>query len=81
MAKCKQLMAASSSNLLAASSEWDKIVSIMAVTYKNKVFFNQSLFGGNNRLYEKITRNLLVNYEDEPNKNDFTYIINTNSNY
>lgn len=45
------------------------IIGILLVCYRNKIFFNQSLFGGNKNLYEKCRVDAIFDYEskaDEP---------------
>lgn len=46
MVKTKQLLRADGNNMSAPSNRWDDIVDIFTEVYKNKIFFNQSLFGG-----------------------------------
>lgn len=49
--KTKQLLVASSNNLLAPSNKWNDILAILVSVYRNKLFFNQSVFGGNKKKY------------------------------
>ena len=63
MVKTKQLLTANNNNVPAPSSQWDLIMEIFKGAYKNRLFFNRSLFGGNKTKYEKIRSKVEFNYE------------------
>ena len=56
MLKAKQLLKTCIDNV--PSSNWGDIVSVLLSAYRNKVFFNQSVFGGNKANYEKIRKGI-----------------------
>jgi hypothetical protein len=49
------------------STNWNDIMNTLLSCYRNKVFFNQSLFGGNKSLYEKYRKEVTFDYESDPN--------------
>jgi hypothetical protein len=49
------------------STNWSDIMNILLSCYRNKVFFNQSLFGGNKSLYEKYRKEVIFDYESDLN--------------
>jgi hypothetical protein len=51
MAKTRQLLVANNNNIPAPGNRWDDILTIFMAAYKNKTYFNQSLFGGNKFYY------------------------------
>jgi hypothetical protein len=54
MMKAKQLLKTCINNV--PSSNWEDVVTHLLMAYRNKVFFNQSIFGGNKANYEKIRK-------------------------
>mgnify|MGYP000666357745 CR=1 FL=1 len=46
MKQTKQILVSCNNNVPAPASRWDTILNIFMTSYKNKIFFNQSLFGG-----------------------------------
>jgi hypothetical protein len=54
MKKAKDLLKLCPSNR--TTSNWPDILSTLITSYKSKIFFNQSIFGGNKRNYEKIRK-------------------------
>lgn len=64
MVKVRQLSKRNSNNLPAPVSQWGDILNIFKNCYSNKVFFNQSLFGGNKKQYEKIHLKESFNYDE-----------------
>lgn len=51
MVKVCQLIKRNQNNVPAPVSQWDDMLAIFRTCYSNKVFFNQSLFGGNKKQY------------------------------
>ena len=49
MTRVSQLIKRNTNNIPAPVSQWDDILNIFKICYSNKIFFNQSLFGGNKR--------------------------------
>ncbi len=44
------------------STDWNEVVKALVTAYSNKVFFNQSLFGGNKNTFDKLRKNALFNF-------------------
>lgn len=65
------------------NTNWNKIIEILLICYRNKIFFNQSLFGGNKNFYEKCRPGVVFDYEkrvDEPSShNQNIYQLNLQS--
>lgn len=51
MKKTKELLVANKDNMAAPANQWDTILKIFIQCYSNKIFFNQSLFGGSKNLF------------------------------
>jgi hypothetical protein len=45
------------------STDWKTIIQILIHAYRNKLFFNQSIFGANKNMYEKLRSNTVFNFE------------------
>lgn len=65
------------------NTDWNKIIGILLLCYRNKIFFNQSIFGGNKNFYEKCRAYAVFDYEkkvDEPSShNQNIYQLNLQS--
>ena len=68
------------SNSLPPSIDWTAVRKVLVSSYSNKIFFNQSVFGGNISQYEKIRNNTIFNF-DVKIKDKTVYRLDKNSVY
>ena len=45
--------------------DFNVVLNIMIKSYRNKIFINQSIFGGNKKIYEKVTSSKTFNFDVE----------------
>jgi hypothetical protein len=62
------------------STDWEAVKRVLVSAYRNKIFFNQSIFGGSISQYEKISKNTIFNF-DVPEKDKTIYKLDKNSGY
>jgi len=48
-------------------------------SYSNRIFFNQSLFGGNKNNYEKALEGVSINYEKKEGGSNISFVIDWSS--
>ena len=62
------------------SIDWKAVRQVLVAAYSNKIFFNQSVFGGSTNQYEKIRSNTTFNF-DVKVKDKTIYKLDKNSVY
>jgi hypothetical protein len=74
--KVKQLYSTCSN--FVPSTDWKDITKILINAYRNKIFFNQSIFGANKNMFEKLRANTTFNFEQRQ-ANKVIYKMDMNS--
>jgi hypothetical protein len=62
MLKVKDLLKTAPNSVF--STNWSDVLSVLSISYRNKIFFNQSHFGANKNAFEKIRNGYIFNFEE-----------------
>jgi len=61
--RVKNLLKTCQNNII--STNWKDVIDVISLTYRNKIFFNQSNFGGNKNTFEKTRDGFVFDFEEK----------------